>query len=67
MKKHCITINRYGSTTKKILNNEEITSVHTINNNHYLTTIANDDYILITIKDPNTDLLIERYHIDLIK
>ncbi len=67
MKKHCITINRSGSTTKKILNNEEITTVHTINNNHYLTTIANDDYILITIKDPNTDLLIERYHIDLIK
>ncbi len=67
MKKHCITIKRSGSTTKKILNNEEITSVHTINNNHYLTTIANDDYILITIKDPNTDILIERYQIDLTK
>ena len=67
MKKHCISIKRAGSTTKKILNNEEITSVHTINNKHYLTTIANDDYIIITVKDPNNGLLIERYQIDLIK
>ena len=67
MKKHCITINRAGSTTKRILNNEEITSVHTINNKHYLTTIANDNYILITIKDPNTGTQIEGYRIDLIK
>ena len=67
MKTHCITINRAGSTTKRILNNAEITSVHTINNKHYLTTIANDHYILITIKDPNTGIQIEGYRIDLIK
>lgn len=67
MKKHCITIKRSGSTIKKILNNGEITSVHTINNNHYLTSIANDDYIIITLKDPNNGNLIERYQIDLIK
>ena len=67
MKKHCITIKRAGSTTKKILNNTEITTVHTINNNHYLTTIANDEYILITIKDPKTGIQIEGYRIDLSK
>ena len=65
MKTHCITVNRAGSTDKRILHDNSIATSHTHNGKEYLTTYANDHEITITILDPNTGLYIERYTISI--